>query len=85
MLLAAFAPAPVSSDALSRPLITRWSTPTLKKEMNFSCASISLRAADVDFTLHVEHRTLSQSKVSRPEKMQGRDASGVVLSENIWT
>ena len=44
-----------------------------------------VRAAAVDFTRHVEHRTLSQSKVSRPEKMQGRDASGVVLSENIWT
>ena len=44
LLLAAFAPAPVSSDAVSRPLITRVSTPTLKNEMNFSCASISLRA-----------------------------------------
>ena len=27
-------------------------------EMDFSCASISLRAERVDFTLHVEHRTL---------------------------
>ena len=44
LLLAAFAPAPVSSEAVSRPLITRVSTPTLKNEMNFSCASISLRA-----------------------------------------
>ena len=50
LLFAALAPAPVSSEAVSRPLITRVSTPTLKKEMNFSCASISLRAADVDFT-----------------------------------
>ncbi len=31
LLLAAFAPAPVSSEAVSRPLITRVSTPTLKK------------------------------------------------------
>jgi len=85
LLLAALAPAPVSSDAASLPLMTRCRTPTLKNDMNFSWASISLRAADVDFTLQVEHRTLSQSKVSRPEKMQGRDASGVVLSENIWT
>ena len=84
-LLAAFAPAPVSSEALSRPLITRWRTPTLKNEMNFSWASISLRAADVDFTRHVEHSTLSQSRVSRLEKRQGRDASGVVFSENICT
>ena len=85
LLLAALAPAPVSSEAVSRPLIRRVSTPTLKKEMNFSWASISLRAADVDFTRHVEHTTLSQSNVSRPENRQGRDASGVVFSENIWT
>jgi hypothetical protein len=36
-------------------------------------------------TRHVEHRTLSQSRVSRPENRQGRDASGVVFRENIWT
>ena len=83
MLLAALAPAPVSSEAVSRPLIRRVSTPTLKKEMNFSWASISLRAADVDFTRHVDHTTLSQSRVSRPENRHGRDASGVVFSENI--
>ncbi len=71
--------------SVSRPLITRCSTPTLKKEMNFSWASISLRAADVDFGRHVEHSTLSQSRVSKPENRHGRDASGVVLSENIWT
>jgi hypothetical protein len=53
--------------------------------MNFSWASISLRAADADFTRHVEQRTLSQSNVSKPENKQGRDASGVVFSENIWT
>jgi hypothetical protein len=70
---------------VSRPLITLLSTPTLKKEMNFSCWSISLRAADADFTRHVEHRTESQSIVIKPEKRHGRDASGVVLSENIWT
>ena len=63
--LAAFAPAPVSSEAVSRPLITRVKTPTLKNEMNFSWASISLRAADVDFTRHVVQSTLSQSRVSR--------------------
>ena len=85
LLLAAFAPAPVSSEAVSRPLITRVSTPTLKNEMNFSCASISLRAEEVDFTLHVEHRTLSQSSLSRPEKRHGLEASGVVFSENICT
>ena len=84
-MLAALAAAPISSEAESLPLMTRCRTPTLKKDMNFSWASISLRAADVDFPRHVEHRTLSQSKVSRPEKMQGRDASGVVVSENIWT
>ena len=33
---AAFAPAPVSSEEVSRPLITRVKTPTLKKLMNFS-------------------------------------------------
>ncbi len=82
---AAFAPAPVSSDAVSRPLITRVRTPTLKKEMNFSWASISLRAAAVDFGRQVEHRTLSQSSVSKPENRQGREASGVVFRENIWT
>ncbi len=71
--------------SVSRPLMTRVSTPTLKNEMNFSCASISLRAAAVDFRRHVEHRTLSQSSVSRPENRHGRDASGVVFSENIWT
>ena len=84
-MFAALAPAPVSSDAVSRPLMTRVSTPTLKNEMNFSWASISLRAADVDFGRHVEHRMLSQSSVIRPENRQGRDASGVVFSENIWT
>ena len=31
----------------------------------------------MDLTRHVEHSTLSQSSVSRPEKRQGRDASGV--------
>jgi hypothetical protein len=35
-MFATFAPALVSSDAVSRPLITRVRTPTLKKEMNFS-------------------------------------------------
>ena len=79
MLFAALAPAPVSSEAVSRPLITRVSTPTLKNEMNFSWASISWRAAAVDFGRQDVHRTLSQSSVSRPEKRQGRDASGVVL------
>ena len=83
--MAAFAPAPVSSEAVSRPLITRVITPTLKNEMNFSCASISLRAADVDFTRHVEHSTLSQSSASKPEKRHGLDASGMVFSENICT
>ena len=85
LLFAALAPAPVSSDAVSRPLITRVSTPTLKNEMNFSWASISLRAADADFTRHDEHSTLSQSRENRPEKRHGLDASGVVFSENIWT
>ena len=85
LVLAALAPAPVSSEAVSRPLITRVKTPTLKNEMNFSCASISLRAAAVDLTRHVEHSTLSQSSVSRPENRQGRDASGVVFRENICT
>ena len=65
--------------------MTRVSTPTLKKEMNFSWASISLRAAAVDFGRHVEQRTQSQSSVVRPENRHGRDASGVVFSENIWT
>ena len=51
--------------------MTRVSTPTLKNEMNFSWASISLRAAAVDFGRHVEHRTLSQSSVVRPENRQG--------------
>ena len=85
LLLAALAPAPVSSEAVSRPLMTRVKTPTLKNEMNFSWASISLRAADVDFTRHVVQSTLSQSSVSRFEKRHGRDASGVVFNENIWT
>src|SRR6266478_3881863 len=85
LLLAAFAPAPVSSDAVSRPLITRVSTPTLKNEMNFSWASISPRAADEDFGRHDEHNTLSQSSVSKPEKRHGLDASGVVFRENICT
>ncbi len=71
LLLAALAPAPVSSEAVSRPLITRVKTPTLKNEMNFSWASISLRAADVDFTRHVEHSTLSQSRVSRAGEEAG--------------
>ena len=84
-VLAARAPAPVSSDAKSRPLMTRVKTPTLKKEMNFSWASISLRAAVVDFGRHVEQRMLSQSSAVRPEKRHGLDASGVVLSENICT
>ena len=84
-LFAAFAPAPVSSEAVSRPLITRVSTPTLKKEMNFSCWSISRRAEAVDFTRQLEHRRLSQSSVSRSEKRPGRDASGVAWSENICT
>ncbi len=84
LLLAALAPAPDSKEAVSRPLITRVKTPTLKNEMNFSCASISLRAEEVDFTLHVEHKTLSQSSVSKFEKRHGRDASGVVFKENIW-
>src|SRR6185312_6903929 len=85
LLFAAFAPAPVSSDAVSRPLITRVSTPTLKKEMNFSCASISRRAAALDFGRHVEQRMLSQSSVSRLEKRHGLDASGVVFRENNCT
>ena len=63
--------------------MTRVSTPTLKNEMNFSWASISLRAAVVDFGRHVEHNTLSQSRVIKPENRHGRDASGVVFSENI--
>src|SRR5271168_5497643 len=84
-LFAAFAPAPVSREAVSRPLITRCKTPTLKNEMNFSWESISLRAADVDFTRHVVQSTLSQSSVSRLEKRQGLEASGVVFNENIWT
>jgi len=46
LLFVAFAPAPVSSETVSRPLITRWRTPTLKKEMNFSWLSISLLAAE---------------------------------------
>ena len=71
LLLAAFAPAPVSSEAVSRPLITRVKTPTLKNEMNFSWASISLRAADVDFTRHVVQSTLSQSSVSRSGEEAG--------------
>src|SRR3979490_2703355 len=83
LLFAALAPAPVSSDAVSRPLITRVSTPTLKNEMYFSWASISLRAADVDFPRHDEHSTLSQSRENRPVKRHGLDASGVVLRENI--
>ncbi len=83
LLFAAFAPAPVSREAVSRPLITLLRTPTLKKEMNFSWASISLRAAAADFTRHVEQRTLSQSRVSKAENWQGRDASGVVIRENI--
>jgi hypothetical protein len=53
--------------------------------MNFSWASISLRAADADFTRHEEHNTLSQSRENRPEKRHGLDASGVVFSENICT
>jgi hypothetical protein len=84
-VFAARAPAPVSSDAVSCPLITRVNTPTLKKEMNFSWASISLRAAVVDFGRHVEHRMLSQSRVIRPENRHGLDASGAVFSENICT
>ena len=62
LLLAAFAPAPVSSEAVSRPLITRVKTPTLKKEMNFSCASISLRAAVADLGRQVEHRRYRNPK-----------------------
>ena len=58
----------VSREAVSRPLITRCKTLTLKKEMNFSWESISLRAAEVDFTRHVVHNTISQSRVSRFER-----------------
>ena len=39
--------------------------------MNFSCWSISLRAVAVDFGRHVEHRTLSQSSVSRSGEEAG--------------
>src|ERR1700744_1030307 len=81
--LAALAPAPVSSEAVSLPAMTRDRTPTLKKLMNFSCWSISLRAVAEDFGLHVEQRMLSQSSVRRSENRHGRDASGVVLSEYI--
>ena len=82
-VLAARAPAPVSSDAVSRPLITRVSTPTLKNEMNFSWASISPLAAAVDLGRQVVNRMLSQSSAMSPENRQGRDASGVVFRENI--
>ena len=85
LLFAALAPAPVSREAVSLPLITRLMTPTLKKEMNFSCASISLRVAAVDFGLQVVQSTASQSSCSRLEKRQGREASVVVLREKIWT
>lgn len=46
--LAAFAPAAVSSDAVSLPAITLESTPTLNKLMKGSCWSISWRAVEVD-------------------------------------
>jgi putative transposase len=60
-------------------LVAELSTPAWKNEMNFSWASISLRAADADFTRHDEHGTLSQSRENKPEKRHGLDASGVVF------
>ena len=73
LLFAALAPAPASRDAVSRPLITRVSTPTLKNEMNFSWASISLRAADVDFTRHEEHKhTIAVEREQTGEEARSR-------------
>src|SRR6201999_2628289 len=67
---AAFAPAPVSSEAVSLPAITRDRTPTLKKLMNFSCWSISCLAVAVDFGRQVVHRILLQSSLRRSVKRQ---------------
>jgi hypothetical protein len=47
LLFAAFAPAPVSSEAVSRPAHHPRQHPDLEEQMNFSWASISLRAAEV--------------------------------------
>jgi len=68
---------------VSLPLIKRLRTPTLKNEMNFSCAEISDRAADADFGLQLVHRTLSQSSVIKPENWHGLEISGVFIRENI--
>ena len=59
--------------------MTRVSTPTLKNEMNFSCASISLRAAAVDFGRQVVHITLSQSSVESFAEQAGPRCLGRCL------
>ena len=43
------------------------------------------RADEADFGLQLVQSTLSQSSVISPENWQGREISGVVMRENIWT
>jgi len=77
-LSAARPPAVLSIEAKSRPAMSRFATPTLKKEVNFSWCSTSLRAAVVDFGRQLEHHnrvTIEREqagKQARPRSLRRR-------------